>query len=158
MSTGSVQLVWTAARGTHPCASAPTRRSARRMPSAPARGARFGNLNFTMTSTLTRSDPTRLPQLFPWELQADSPNARQNRGENRGKDNLNFLPQRPLTRTVVRKSSSEWEESGERDSNPRPQLWESCALPTELPPPRQPAGSIARVVYRGALRQRRYVL
>ena len=24
--------------------------------------------------------------------------------------------------------------SGERDSNPRPQLWESCALPTELPP------------------------
>src|SRR6266568_4144222 len=24
--------------------------------------------------------------------------------------------------------------SGERDSNPRPQLWESCALPTELSP------------------------
>ena len=24
--------------------------------------------------------------------------------------------------------------SGERGSNPRPQLWESCALPTELPP------------------------
>src|ERR1700687_3035339 len=25
--------------------------------------------------------------------------------------------------------------SGGRDSNPRPQLWESCALPNELPPP-----------------------
>ena len=25
-------------------------------------------------------------------------------------------------------------ESGERVSNPRPQAWEACALPTELPP------------------------
>ena len=24
--------------------------------------------------------------------------------------------------------------SGGRDSNPRPQAWEACALPTELPP------------------------
>jgi signal transduction histidine kinase len=57
------------------------------MPSAPVRGARSGDLNFPMTSTLTRSDPTRLAQRFPWELQADSPDA----GKSRGKDDLNFV-------------------------------------------------------------------
>src|SRR5207249_11495396 len=32
--------------------------------------------------------------------------------------------------------------SGGRDSNPRPQLWESCALPTELPPRKRGQASI----------------
>src|SRR3981081_2318713 len=34
--------------------------------------------------------------------------------------------------------------SGGRDSNTRPQLWESCALPTELPPRERGDASISR--------------
>lgn len=39
---------------------------------------------------------------------------------------------------VIYKSSWKYKrgknKSGKRDSDPRPQLWESCALPTELLP------------------------
>ena len=36
-----------------------------------------------------------------------------------------------------RRNGSREEESGGRGSNPRPQAWEACALPTELPPHRR---------------------
>ena len=41
-------------------------------------------------------------------------------------------------------------ESGKRDSNPRPQPWQGCALPTELFPRRPPSSADALIVYPGA--------
>jgi hypothetical protein len=35
---------------------------------------------------------------------------------------------------VVRAPGRTWPRSGRRASNPRPQAWEACALPTELRP------------------------
>src|SRR5215470_17440725 len=53
--------------------------------------------------------------------------------ENVVKTTVTFYHNGRHRRTIVQKTSSK-QRSGERGSNPRPQLWESCALPTELPP------------------------
>jgi hypothetical protein len=93
-----------------------------------------GDLNFGATSTLTQRDQIGLPQLFPWELQAIRPIG--------AKIVVKTVVKRPQLFTTGadflerlcgnRDQKRFW--SGERGSNPRPQLWESCALPTELPP------------------------
>ena len=57
------------------------------------------------------------PQLFSWEFAED-------RGKNRGKNALNFLPGVTIRQNTGSEIDFKMSRSGERGSNPRPQLWE----------------------------------
>ena len=90
--------------------------------------ARWANLARPLrplvTSTLTRRDQIGLPQLFPWELQAIRPIGAQIVAKTVGNRRQLFSTGVEFLEQLCGKRVQKRFWSGERGSNPRPQLWE----------------------------------